>query len=210
MVGEFRAPVGTGSIELVLGSAARLAVAPHFGITKRERQKSTSIRPPGIILGTSPPDASDKRRTKRKKHFDAKHTVMPALRVGRVGLPRVAKSEYLCESEPRTNHIPASHRWALSILGAPVIPKPLTKRNLAIVLAHRSIPPPRIRWYRSRRKDRRFKWRLLRVVPSEGCLARWRLRVKPLPAQRFRGKFELLKLRRAGHTWPQFQFLSKH
>ena len=39
----------------------------------------------GITLGTSPPEASEKRRTKKKEHFDAKHTGIPALTKGWLG-----------------------------------------------------------------------------------------------------------------------------
>jgi hypothetical protein len=36
--------------------------------------KSTSIRPIGIILNTSPPDVSEQSRTKKEERFQAKHT----------------------------------------------------------------------------------------------------------------------------------------
>lgn len=58
VVGELRARVGTGSIELVLGSDARLAVGPHFGM-RSESDK--------IDLNRSGRDHPGYKPTRRKR-----------------------------------------------------------------------------------------------------------------------------------------------
>ena len=97
VVGELRARV----VPVASSSCSAVTLGWPLALTSEceaRATKSTSIGPAGITLGTSPPDASEKRRTKKREHFDATHTWMPALRVCQVGLPRVAKSEYLCEA----------------------------------------------------------------------------------------------------------------
>jgi hypothetical protein len=63
-------------VEIPRSSKRAVTSYPVFRkyLSPERSTKSTSIRPIGIVLNTSPPDASEQSRTKKEERFQAKQT----------------------------------------------------------------------------------------------------------------------------------------